>query len=415
MKKSFTRALNISTIVTGTASDPSGQPYANGTWQATFVPAPGSPPPYQVNGQPIVLSYSGSLDSNGSFSVTVADNTAVEPVGSQWKFTVCPDSSFQCTSYTTTVSGVSLDITSGLQQVIKSMVGVINPTEIVTSYQDSFISQTSDGDLYFNTSTGDYRFWYSGAWHSISGGTGGGGIVSINANTNPAQLIVGGAGITVTSAGGTTTISLTPPAIVLGSITANPASIQGGNTSVGTATLINGVAPTGGALVTLSSNNAAVTVPASVTIPAGSTSATFTITTTTVAVNTSVTITGNYGGARTATVTVLAPPQPVYGGFGISGGTSVTSAVGTTITLNNGVVLNQIKASAEVPGDQFTISPPLAGAFIYFCLTGSNRTFIAGGLPVDMNPVITVTVSGRTMYLYQTQFALSGTFVIIVQ
>jgi hypothetical protein len=39
------------------------------------------------------------------------------------------------------------------------------------------------------------------------GGGGGGGVTSINGNTNPAQTISGGTGITVTSAGGTTTIT----------------------------------------------------------------------------------------------------------------------------------------------------------------------------------------------------------------
>jgi hypothetical protein len=63
---------------------------------------------------------------------------------------------------------------------------------------------------------------------------------------------------------------LTPPsAPVLQSLTLNPAQTVGVTTSTGTVTL-DGNAPVGGALVTLSSNNtSAATVPASVLIAAG--------------------------------------------------------------------------------------------------------------------------------------------------
>jgi hypothetical protein len=100
------------------------------------------------------------------------------------------------------------------------------------------------------------------------------------------------------------TLTVTPP--TLSSLTLNPTSVKGGTTnSTGTVTL-SGRAPSGGATVTLSSNNTSVaTVPASVTVAAGSTTATFTVTTKTVTLfSRSVTITGNYGGQKTATLTV---------------------------------------------------------------------------------------------------------------
>jgi hypothetical protein len=97
----------------------------------------------------------------------------------------------------------------------------------------------------------------------------------------------------------------------LSSVALNPASVVGGNASQGTATL-TGAAPAGGAVVTLSSSNAAVArVPASVTVAAGSTSAVFTVTTAAVSASTPVTVTGAFGGAtKTATLTVTPQPPP---------------------------------------------------------------------------------------------------------
>jgi hypothetical protein len=104
-----------------------------------------------------------------------------------------------------------------------------------------------------------------------------------------------------------------PAAAALSAITLNPTSVVGGNPSQGTA-MLTSAAPTGGAVVTLtSSNTAGATVPASVTVAVGTTSATFTAATSAVSASTPVTITGAFGGAtKTATLTVTpaAPPPP---------------------------------------------------------------------------------------------------------
>lgn len=91
--------------------------------------------------------------------------------------------------------------------------------------------------------------------------------------------------------------------------TFSPASIRGGTSSTGTVALA-GPAPTGGAVVSLLNGNPSVaTVPASVTIPAGQTSATFSVSTASVAATTYVSVNANYQtviypiGAGTLTVT----------------------------------------------------------------------------------------------------------------
>ena len=122
--------------------------------------------------------------------------------------------------------------------------------------------------------------------------------------------------VTITaSAGGVTKSAdltvLAPAGASLSALTVSPASVAGGASATGTATL-NAPAPSGGALVTLSSNNSVATVPTGITIPAGSTSATFTVTTTTTSASTPVTLSGTFGGTtQTATLTVTgAPPTP---------------------------------------------------------------------------------------------------------
>ena len=103
------------------------------------------------------------------------------------------------------------------------------------------------------------------------------------------------------------TVTPAPSSASLSSLTVNPTSVAGGNSATGTATL-SAAAPSGGAVVSLSDNSSATTVPASVTVPAGASSANFSITTSTVTSATSATITAAFGGTtRTASLTVNPP------------------------------------------------------------------------------------------------------------
>lgn len=100
-------------------------------------------------------------------------------------------------------------------------------------------------------------------------------------------------------------VSTPPAAASLSAVSVSPTSVVGGTASQGKITLTSG-APSGGALVSLSSANSSVAaVPASVTVAAGAASVTFNVTTSVVSVNTSVIITASYGGvSRTTTLTV---------------------------------------------------------------------------------------------------------------
>ncbi len=82
----------------------------------------------------------------------------------------------------------------------------------------------------------------------------------------------------------------------LSSMTLDPTSVTGGQTSTGTVTL-SGPAPSKGVEVDLSSNSADATLPAKVTIPAGQNSATFSISTRKVASKANVQIKATLGKA----------------------------------------------------------------------------------------------------------------------
>ena len=136
----------------------------------------------------------------------------------------------------------------------------------------------------------------------------------------------------------TLTVTPVPPPASLNAVALNPTSVTGGTPSQGTVTL-SSAAPSGGLVVSLSSNVGAATVPANVTVPAGATSATFTITTTTVTTATTVTVTGSFGGAtRTATLTVNPPGQSVtltVTASGRSGERVTSSPAGINVTVGS--------------------------------------------------------------------------------
>lgn len=97
------------------------------------------------------------------------------------------------------------------------------------------------------------------------------------------------------------------PGAALSAVALNPSSVLGGGSSTGTVTL-SAAAPSGGASVALSDNASAVTVPASVMVPSGSTSASFTVTTINVSSVTTASVSAAYGGTtRSASLTVNPP------------------------------------------------------------------------------------------------------------
>jgi len=160
--------------------------------------------------------------------------------------------------------------------------------------------------------------------------------------------------------GGPTTVS---------AITINPVDLVGGRSATGMVTLTS-AAPSGGAVVALSkafSNGSAgtvpVTIPPSVTVPAGQTTASFTISTSSVTATTSVRISATFNGATANADMTLFPllaqvsfPGNVPGGTPATGTVRLNAAApsgGTVVTLSSAnTSLATVPASLTVPAGQ---------------------------------------------------------------
>ena len=120
--------------------------------------------------------------------------------------------------------------------------------------------------------------------------------------------------ITATSANSVNaTLTINPTAAgqgQLSSLALDPTAVEGGDPSTGTVTLAS-PAPTGGILVSLSSNNGAATVPASIVIPEGQTSGQFTVTTSAVGSQQAAQITATSASSVNANLTINPPPPCV--------------------------------------------------------------------------------------------------------
>ena len=185
--------------------------------------------------------------------------------------------------------------------------------------------------------------------------------------------------------------------IELRSISLSPSIVFGGASSTGTATLTK-VAPSGGTTVTLASDNAAATVPASVSIPAGASSATFTVTTSAVGANTFGKISGMVGShSRSAEleITTLSVTSVVITPSSVSGGTAASGVVnlngpapaaGTTVNLASNT------SSVTVP----TTVTVASGA------TSATFSIATTGVTSQFNAKVTATLGNKSVVGFLT-------------
>lgn len=169
-----------------------------------------------------------------------------------------------------------------------------------------------------------------------------------------------------TSSGRTASTTMIVRALTI-DLTITPNIVNGGpGTSTGLITLGN-PAPTGGMLVTLSSNNAAAVVPSSVTVLQGRTTETFAITTRPVTVDTYATITARLPAGRTVSKPIRVLAAKIIG-----------------LTLSSSTVIGGTSLSGTV---SINIPAPSGGAAI--SLTSGNASV------VQVPP--TVTIAGGTV------------------
>jgi len=184
--------------------------------------------------------------------------------------------------------------------------------------------------------------------------------------------------------------------VTLSSVSLNPASVTGGNSSTGTVTL-SGAAPSGGAVVTLSSSNDAARVPSSVTLSTGTSSATFPVNTSAVTSSTPVTISASYGGVtQTGSLTVTAAPNYTLSAsptsLSITQGSGGTATV--TVTPLNGFSGSVSLSVSGLPsGVSASFSPNPATTTSTMTLAASNAATVG---------TVTATITGTSGTLTRT-------------
>ena len=259
---------------------------------------------------------------------------------------------------------------------------------------------------------------------TLSGAAPAGGItVTLADNSTAAQTL---ASITVPSGATTATFTITTSAVatvttvtvtasyngtaVQAGLTINPAilsslnlstgTLVGGNSLTGTVAL-NGPAPSGGAIVSLSDNSTSAQTPASITIAAGATSATFTITASPVSTPTAVTISATYNGINKQGTITINPPS--LSTLSLSPGTLVGGNSPTgTVTLNGPaptggsiVAISDNSSAAQTPAS-VTVAAGSRTATFTITTSGvgtSTSATITATLGVTRTATLTITVA----------------------
>lgn len=167
----------MANTITATITDLDGNAWAGGSYVISFHPSASVP---QMAGQTV---YSGALDSNGAFSVSL-------PTAS-WNFQITPNASqggFSSIQAITTTASLST-ILSALAVGPRFQAG---PNAY--GYADGeVILPVQVGQGYFNVTTQKQKVWNGSAWQTGGGGTSGTvTAVTIAAASNPAGSVATG-------------------------------------------------------------------------------------------------------------------------------------------------------------------------------------------------------------------------------
>ncbi len=174
----------------------------------------------------------------------------------------------------------------------------------------------------------------------------------------------------------------------------NPTSVVGGANSIGTVYLV-GVAPSGGAVANLSSNNSLAVVPPTVTIPAGATSAPATVTTSGVSTKTTANLTASFGGSNITAVLTLTQEIPktlTFSPTSLVGGLTTTG----TLTLGAPTISDTTVPLTVVSGATAVASIP---ASVTVPAGSSTATFsvVTNAVTVSTTVKISVALNGTTV------------------
>jgi hypothetical protein len=180
---------------------------------------------------------------------------------------------------------------------------------------------------------------------------------------------------------------------LISTFTVSSTSVIGGTSATATVTL-DGAAPAGGAVVTLSSTSGSATLSPSFTIASGAASGTFTITTSTVTSPVQVTITASYDGvSATATLTVNPTPAPPPVTI-----PTIVENILTTDSLGSNSTLISATVIAPITETITTTDTPSA-AIACQALVSSDITVTRGGFvfsPITRQYTQTITLTNTS-------------------
>jgi hypothetical protein len=192
---------------------------------------------------------------------------------------------------------------------------------------------------------------------------------------------------TLNSASASAQFTLQPPS--LKSLTISPATISGGAQPQGIV-ILNGQAPAGGALVSLSSNSPFVSPPASVTVAPGDASVSFPITTSAVTASTTAIVTANYAGV-TAQAQVTLTPQQAPASLALNP-TSTTGTNGSSFATVTIASPSSTDLILQVASSNPTVASVPSGVMIPAgSTTGGFDIFTSS---VSVQTIVTISVSG---------------------
>jgi uncharacterized protein (TIGR03437 family) len=187
----------------------------------------------------------------------------------------------------------------------------------------------------------------------------------------------------------TSAMTVTPTLPTVTGLACAPASVVSGGTSSCTVTLSK-AAPTGGSPVALSSNNAAVKVPASVTVAAGATTASFTPTAGTVTTNQTATVTASLNASTaTSAVTVTPIPLPTVTGLACAPA-SVLSGSTSSCTITLSAAAPSAGSAVAVSSNSSVLTAPSS---VTIAAGAATATFTATAAKITAQSSVTLSAS----------------------
>ena len=337
------------------------------------------------------VSLDGIAPASGT-TVALSCNSAIATVPSS----VTVPSGYSFTTFVVATAAVAstshATITAKLGHVSKSTVLTISPAALgnFTLYPSSVIGGSTSVGTVSLTGTapkGGYKVWVSSSSPGVAQVPtpvtipAGASFTTFNIttkNVNPSSKVV----ISVSADGVGLSQALDVLYLNLGYLTISPGTVVGGASSTGTISL-SGPAPAQGFSVELSSNSSSVSIPTTIWIPGGSSSASFNIATAPVGTYTPTTITAAAGSSFTTASLNLAPSSIsglTFSQSPVAGGGTVTGTVGLSspAPANFTVSLTSSDPSVTVP------------ASVSFAAGATSASFIVTTVPVALDTPVNV-------------------------